>query len=291
MTNTVATKALSRLALTIFQGRAGDHNPRAMAGTALLGQALAQRTGASPLLLGHPDTPLNARWDRELDAARPALLELAATYDRLLTAQCTPLTVMGRCACALATLPAVAHHRSDACIVWFDAHADSNTPSNTMTGYLGGLVLTGAAGLWDTGLGSGLEFSNVILVGARDIDPPEQELIDAGTLRLVTPGSDLAASLHTAIGERAVYIHIDCDVLEPGIVPTDYRVEGGLSLEDLHAACETLARNEIVGLEVAEFEATWQETGMAASTAEICDALQPLIDAMSRRQDDYRFGA
>ncbi len=277
MTTATATATSAKLVMTIFLARVGDRNPRGMEGAAVLGAALAARVGVQAKRLGEPQAPLCAGWERELQAARPALFALAESYDQLLAAGCTPLTVMGRCASALATLPPVARHRPDACIVWFDAHGDSNTPASTKSGYLGGLVLAGAAGLWESGLGCDLNLSNIVLVGARDIDPAEQALIDASTLRLVPPGADLAARLAEAVGKRAVYVHIDCDVLEPGLVPTEYSVAGGLSLADLQMACKTLADNEVVGLEVAEFEATWTGTDKAASTAELIEALWPLI--------------
>ena len=91
---------------------------------------------------------------------------------------------MGRCAAGLATIPVVVRHHPNACVVWFDAHGDSNLPSSNAVPYLGGMVITGAAGHWDSGLGSGLNLSNVVLVGARDLDPHERQLIDSGVLRL-----------------------------------------------------------------------------------------------------------
>jgi len=253
-----------------------------MAGAGMLGEMLEQLIGESGTSLSSPEAPLNLTWDRELDAARPALRELADAYEQLLTARRVPLAVMGRCASALATLPAIAHHHPDACVVWFDAHADSNIPTSVSVPYLGGMVISGAAGLWDSGLGSGLALSNVVLVGSRDIDPDEQELIDSGTLRHVRVGIDFSSNLRAAVGDRPIYVHLDCDVLEPGIVPTEYISPGGLTLETLRAACETLAENEIVGLEIAEFEATWPDTGEVASPAGLIEALQPVLDALCR---------
>jgi arginase family enzyme len=251
-----------------------------MVGTAVLGEALVKRMGAKALLVGRSEPPLNQRWDQELEAARPGLAELGGFYDGLLEDDRAPLTVMGRCAAALATLPPVARRHPDACVVWFDAHADSNTPDTTASGYLGGIVLTGAAGMWETGLGGGLKLANVVLVGARDIDPPEAALIAQGALRLVPPGPNLAAELRKAIAGRAVYVHLDCDVLEPGIVPTEFRVPGGLSLADLASAAQMLAEHQVIGLEIAEFEGTWSDTGLAADPGPLLDALAPLMDAL-----------
>jgi arginase len=166
--------------------------------------------------------------------------------------------------------------------VWFDAHGDINTPDTTTSGYLGGMVLTGAAGRWESGLGSGLDLANVVLVGARDLDPAERALIDSGAPRLVTAGPNLGSRLRSAIGGRPIYVHIDCDVLEPGLVPTEYSVPGGLTFDDLHDACRVIAGNEVVGLEIAEFEATPGDDSAANSIAALLDALGPLITLITR---------
>jgi arginase family enzyme len=74
------------------------------------------------------------------------------------------IVAMGRCA-AGSPLPVVAEP-PDACVVWFDAHGDSNLPTSNALPYLGGMVLTGAAGHWESGLGAGAIFA-MVLVGAR----------------------------------------------------------------------------------------------------------------------------
>jgi arginase family enzyme len=271
---------LSRLALTTFRGCSSDRNERGMQGTVLLGRAIGERAGIECTMIGTASAPPTARnWDRVLETARPGLLELATAYRQLMSTQRVPITTFARCACALATLPVIARHRPDAVIVYFDAHGDVNTPATSATGYLGGLVISGAAGMWDSGLGDGLALANVVLVGARDLDPFERELIESGRLRNVTPGPRIAERLAAAIGSAPVYIHIDCDVMDPGIVPTEYTVPGGLSLADLRAICERLARNEIVGVEIAELEASWNDTGEPAFIEPLLDALQPLWSA------------
>lgn len=271
------TGALKSSALTVFKGRVADRNPLGMLGSERLGWALAKRFALTPNVVGTPEPPLAAKWDVELNAARPALNALSQTLDQTFQRGNTPVTTLGRCAASLATLPVVVRHHPDALLVWFDAHADSNLPNNSASGYLGGLVLTGAAGLWPTGLPSGLQLHNVVLVGARDIDPAEQALIDEGVLRLVKPGNMLASRLAAAIADRPVYVHLDCDVLEPGIVPTEYQVEGGLTLADLQLAVATLAKNEVIGLEISEFQASWPDSGIEAAVDPLLDALSPLL--------------
>jgi arginase family enzyme len=208
---------------------------------------------------------------------------LAQHLDGLLRRGQAPLSALSRCAAALATLPIVMRHRPDACVVWLDAHGDLNTPPTSFTGYLGGMALAGPAGLWDSGLGKGLPLASIILVGARDLDPAEQALVDAGMVKLVPATADYLARLRTALGGRPAYIHLDCDVLEPGIVPTDYRIPGGFSLVALNGLCRVLAESEIVGLEIAEFENAFSENGAPVSPGPLLDALEPAIARLGVR--------
>ena len=274
---------MSEVMLTIFQGRCGDHNELAMAGAPAVGALLAARTGLPPTVIGTPAPALNSGWQRELDAAYPALRAMAEHCHAMLASGARPLTALTRCAVSLSTLPALARHRPDACVVWFDAHADLNTPATTTSGYLGGLALSGPAGMWDTGLGAGLSLSNIILVGQRDLDPAEQALIDSGRVTMIPPGPALAADLRTALAGRPAYVHLDCDVLEPGIVPTDYRCDHGLSLDDLRQACAVLAEHELVGMEIAEFQNAWTAGGPPVSPAPLLDAIQPALDRLLAR--------
>ncbi|TDD36236.1 arginase family protein [Saccharopolyspora elongata] len=285
---TVTDRALGAApALTHFAGRAGDHNDRAMVGSRLVAASFAARFGAEPVVIGQPQPALSVGWKEELAAALPALQEMSQRYEQLLGDGGVPVTALSRCAVALATLPRIAAHRPDAVVVWFDAHADINTPQTSETGYLGGLALSGPLGLWDSGLGSGLLPQNTILVGARDIDPPEQHLIDRGDIELVEVGPGLPEELRRAIGGRPVYVHLDCDVLEPGTVPTDYLVPGGLSLAQLHQAAEVLAESEIIGVEIGEFESPAD----AAPVAPLIDALEPVLQAVERPLNANRAGA
>jgi arginase family enzyme len=273
---------LNDVALTVFRGRAGDRNDLAIPGAAAIGAALARRFDLVPTSIGKPAPALGGSWKQELDAALPSLQELAAHYDELFTQGSAPLTAFSRCAVALATLPVVARHRPDAKVIWLDAHADLNTPEATPTGYLGGLVVAGAAGLWDSGLGGDLDLSRVILVGVRDIDPPEQALFDAGRSRMIPPHADLASELRDAIAGHPVYFHLDCDVLNPGIVPTEYHCEGGLTLADLRQVCEVAAESEVIGVEIGEFQNAWTEGGEPVSPIPLLSALQPVLERLFR---------
>lgn len=274
------------VALTHFAARCGDHNDRAMQASPLLAQVLAERLGTAPTVIGEPSRSEPGPWDEELAIALPVLREMAAHLDEMLAAGCRPVTALSRCAVALATLPVVARHHPEAVVVWFDAHADLNTPADTATGYLGGLALSGALGLWDSGLGAGLGTDQAVLVGARDLDAPEQRRVRDGGVALVPVGERMADELRRVVAGGPVYVHIDCDVLEPGIVPTDYAVPGGMTLDQLTDCAQALAESMIVGLEVGELEAidSGGDHDAATPARRIVTALEPLLERLGAAQ-------
>jgi arginase len=275
------SSAPSGVALLHYAGRAGDHNDLAMVASRQLAAALSDRFGVTPTVVGHPEPALSVGWAQEVAVATPTLRLMAERLDEAFRAGRAPVIANSRCAVALATLPVVAAHRPDAVVVWFDAHGDLNTPADTTTDFLGGLALSGPLGLWESGFGAGVDPRNAILVGARDLDPAEQELVDAGTVALVPVGPSLPDDLRRAVAGRPVYVHIDCDVLEPGTVPTDYEVPDGLSLHDLHAAAAVLAESEVVGLEVGELESAPDPDDPPSYVTDLLAALEPLLPGVA----------
>lgn len=89
---------------------------------------------------------------------------------------------------------------------------------------------------------------------------------------LVAGGKGLPQRLTAAIAERPVNLHLDCDVLQPGLVRTDYTAPRGLTLEDLHACADAGSFSEVLGLEIAEFEGEG-----SATIDDLIDALEPVL--------------
>jgi hypothetical protein len=264
-------------ALTLFQSRAGDHNDLAIPGAQSIAASLSKLLDVEAFKVGTPEPALSADWSTELGLAHPALRALQNRFEQIYGQGKCSVAAISRCAVSLATLPVVAKYFPHACVVWFDAHADLNTPESSLSGFLGGMALSGPAGLWNSGLGSGLALDNIVLVGQRDMDAFEEDLIKTHGIRCIPPGGDLPGALKQAVGGRAVYMHLDCDVLNPGIVPTDYVCANGLSLEDLYSACEALACSDIVGVEIAEFQNSWTLGGAPVSPAPLLEALRPVL--------------
>src|SRR5215475_5755116 len=90
-----------------------------------------------------------------------------------------PVVVSGDCTTALGTMSGLQRAGIEAGIVWFDAHGDVQTLETTASGYLGGLPLRLLLGYRPALIAAGLNLhpvaeQQVTLVGARDLDPPEE---------------------------------------------------------------------------------------------------------------------
>lgn len=126
-------------------------------------------------------------------------------------------------------------------------------------------------------MGSGVAADRAILAGARDLDPPEEVLIDAGLVALVRVGPAMADELRRLVAGRPVYVHIDCDVLDAGTVPTGYLSPGGMTLDQLRTTAEVLAESEVVGIEIGELESAEDPCSPPTYLTRLLDALDPLL--------------
>lgn len=222
---------------------------------------LSALTGARQV--GAPATPRVGRWDDDLRDSRGCLLEAGGQVDDALSAGERPLLLAGDCSIAVSTLPVVVRHRPDAWVVWIDAHADFNTPESSPSGFLGGMPLAGACGLWETGFGAGVDPARVAMLGVRDVDGGERVLLDTnGVGRPETP-ADLAG--------LPVFVHLDLDVLDPSVLPATFAAPDGWSFTRLHEVLSALAEeSEVIGAEVT--------SAHPAHVDAIHGALAPLLD-------------
>jgi arginase len=62
---------------------------------------------------------------------------------------------------------------------------------------------------------------------------------------------------------------------------TEYQVEGGLDWQDLQEAFRALARFKVIGLEVAEYEASWPD-GTLNNCSPLIRAIEPLLAVITR---------
>ena len=139
--------------------------------------------------------------------------------------------VLGGCCCAhIGAVEALASRYERLAVVWVDAHGDLNTPETSPSGNPWGMPLRM---LIDSGA---VAARDVCLVGARDLDPPEEEFIAASGLRLAADG--VAGAIAGADG---VYVALDCDSLDEVEVASFMPEPDGLTVEEVDSLFRDLA--------------------------------------------------
>ena len=205
--------------------RTSDRDARGAQGAEALAFELAARLGGEPRLIGSPGAPRDSTWEEDLRDSRGCLLEAGGQLDDAMTGGRYPVLTSSDCSICLTTLPALVRNRPDAWVLWLDAHGDFNSPDTTPSGFLGGMCLAGACGVWDSGLGSGLDPARVVMCGVRDVDAGERVLLDTRGVGLVESPAQLA----DVLDGRPVFVHLDLDVVDPTILPAKFPAPGGLS--------------------------------------------------------------
>ena len=237
-------------AVTALLCRTSDRDARGAQGAEALAFELATRLGGEARMIGSPDEPREARWDDDLRDSRGCLLEAGGQLEDAMTGGRYPILTASDCSICLTTLPTLARMRPDAWVLWLDAHADFNSPETTPSGFLGGMCLAGACGVWDSGLGSGLDPARVVMCGVRDVDPGERVLLETQGVGLVESPSQLADLLDG----RPVYVHLDLDVVDPTILPAKFPAPGGLSDGGLRTLLAEVGEAvDLIGAEITAF--------------------------------------
>ncbi|MFD0376436.1 arginase family protein [Streptomyces sp. NPDC127112] len=263
--------------LIVSQGRVADRKPRMIEGAARIARALEQRYGLAGRWIGEPAPAADDDWSESLPQAEGQLNALGRAVGESIRAGHRTVLVSNTCPASIGTLPVVARELPEAVVLYIDGHGDFNTPA-TSSGYLGGMVLSAACGLWESGHGGGLPVSQAVLVGTRDIDEGEAELIAKAGVRVIPPAETTAENILDAIGDRPVWVHIDWDVLEPGHVPADYTVPDGLLPEQIRMVFETIPADRLLGVELAEFDATTDEEQNERAVAVVLDMVAPVFE-------------
>ncbi len=154
-------------------------------------------------------------------------------------------------------------------LIWFDAHGDSNTPDTTPSGNIHGMALAICLGLGDhdlVNLGGRtpkVQPRNTVVIGVRDIDPGEREILKKSGASVFTMRDldergmrdVLDEALHAAgDGTAGIHLSFDLDVVDPEDAPgTGTPVWGGITYREAHLAMEMLAdRAQIVAIDLVE---------------------------------------
>ena len=134
--------------------------------------------------------------------------------------------VLGGCCCAhVGAVRELARRHGRIAVVWIDAHGDLNTPESSPSGNAWGMPLRMLIDAGDVAA------EDVTLLGARNLDPPEEAFI-------------AAAGIRRELGELPdnVYVALDCDVIDPSELDVWMPEPGGIPLDELEALLAGIPR-------------------------------------------------
>jgi arginase len=228
---------------------------------------------------GFAPGPVDVTVAAELPAGDP-WSRMAALYSQVADVVARagqPVTVLsGDCTTSLGVLAGLQRAGEDPAVVWLDAHADFQTEATTASGYLGGMPLALATGVGELTLPRLLGLRPVpaaTLVGARDVDPPEEVLLAESTVRRRSV-EDLGP-----LPDGPLYLHVDLDVCDPAEVPDLlYPAPGGPALAAvLEALGQVVGTGRVAGVGLA---LTWRLGGPHAERHDaVRDAARDAVGA------------
>ena len=187
--------------------------------------------------------------------------KVARTVRGILGAGRVPVLIGGDHSLAAGSISGVtAHHRRSGGrvgVIWVDAHGDMNTPETSGSGNVHGMPLAALLGMGPRelaeigGRGPKLAPDRVALVGIRDLDRQERQLVKRSGVAVYTMSDidqqGIAAVMREAIrraqGDNGLFhLSFDMDVVDPQYAPgVGTVVEGGLTYREAHMAMELCA--------------------------------------------------
>lgn len=217
-----------------------------------------------------PTGPANAKYLPEIATT---CLKLAETVDGVASAGKFPLVLGGDHSVATGTVAGVSYafrKRGEKLgLIWIDAHADMNTPDSSPSGNVHGMPLACCLGKGPRELTHFFEYApkvegrNVVLVGIRDVDISERQVVrDSGITAFTMRDIDergLTSVMREAIalasdGTGGFHLSLDMDAVDPDEAPgVGTPVRGGMTYREAHLAMETICdSSRMVSMELVE---------------------------------------
>ncbi len=294
--STVPDVAVLGAALDLGQGCRGvDMGPSAIRYAELLGRLADLGLGVHDLGTVVED-PIEALDEGDehakyLDQILAVCAQIAGHVESASRAGELPLVLGGDHSLALGVFGGLARVHGPVGTIWFDAHADCNTPETTPSGNVHGMGLSGALG-WNGDHFAGghwpmpsVDEDRTVLIGVRALDPGERDRLRQSRVRVFTISeidrlgmeAVIRGALEHVSGAAHVHVSLDMDVMDPFWAPgVGTAVRGGISYREAHLAMELVSEAGAVdSLEVVEVNPILDRENMTGELAVelICSAL------------------
>ena len=207
---------------------------------------------------------------------------------RLLDDEHLPLVVGGDHSIAAGTVAGISSWYADRGesigLIWFDAHADMNTPETTISGNIHGMPLAcclgrGPAALTELGASVPMvDPAKSVLIGIRDVDDAERTVVRETGIRAYSMreldilGMDrvMREAIEIATdGTAGFHLSFDLDGCDPSAAPgVGTPVSGGVTQREAHLLLEHAAESgRMLGLEMTEINPILDERNRTAELA------------------------
>ncbi len=171
--------------------------------------------------------------------------------------------------------------RHDIGLVYLDAHGDFNTPDTSPSGNVHGMVVARISGNTMFNLldlqKTFIPESRIALIGTRDVDPEEDELLKASQITVFGMndvrrlGIRLCVEQAIVIAKRGTigyHVSVDIDVVDPEFAPgVSTPVPGGLTVPEAAQAMRILGANGAVSADFVELNPARDVHGQTARMA------------------------
>lgn len=210
--------------------------------------------------------------------------ELANRVSNVIERKRFPLVLGGDHSMAIGTVAGAAKHFKNMGLIWFDAHGDLNTGETSPSGNIHGMSLAASLGIGHPlltqlgGFAPKVRPENVVLLGARELDLGEQQLIRDLGIKVFTMHEidrlGMARVMEETIqivskGTEGVHLSLDLDGLDPSDCPgVGTPVPGGITYRESHLAMEMLADSGILtSAEFVEVNPILDQSNLTAKVA------------------------
>lgn len=175
-----------------------------------------------------------------------------------------PLVLGGDHSIAIGTLSGISERHENLGVIWYDAHADMNTSETSPSGNIHGMPLAASFGHGHEKLTNIRGYSpkvkpeNIVIIGARSVDPGERQLIKEHGIRVYSMHEIDKMGMNAVIEDSirylkeerktdAVHLSLDLDGIDPMYTPgVGTPVPGGISYRESHLAMEMLFDADII---------------------------------------------
>lgn len=195
-----------------------------------------------------------------------------------------PLILGGDHSIAIGSIAGLADKYKDLGVIWYDAHADLNNAETSPSGNIHGMSLAVCLGNGHERLTSingnqpKINPENVVLIGARDLDDGEKELIKQIGIKLYTMTNIEEKGMQTVIEETldylkdrtdGIHLSLDVDGLDPIHTPgTGTPVIGGITYRETILAMQMLNKSHLItSAEVVEVNPLLDQQNQTAEVA------------------------